>query len=153
MCSPTWKRYGTRYSTYVSSSASLAGVWCVMVHKVANVMNEFPKFMQPTVKVDLREIWRADTRAAAETAMDTFAEIHGTKHVKAVTFLTKDKEALLTFCAFPTDHWDHLRTGSPKACSPPSAIESCGPWGRCHRRPRSYWSSSSFRPSRKHDAA
>jgi transposase-like protein len=27
------------------------------VHKIANILNEFPKSMQPTIKVDLREIW------------------------------------------------------------------------------------------------
>ena len=83
------------------------------VHKIANVLNKFPKSMQPTVKGDLREIWQADTRAAAETAMDTFAEKYGAKYEKAVTCLTKDKEALLTFYDFPADHWDHLRTGNP----------------------------------------
>ena len=83
------------------------------VHKTANVLNTFPKSMQPTVKADLREIWQAETRTAAETAMDTFAEKYGAKYDKAVTCLTKDKEALLTFYDFPADHWDHLRTGNP----------------------------------------
>jgi len=32
---------------------------------------------------------------------------------KAVTCLTKDKEALLTIYDFPDDHWDHLGTGNP----------------------------------------
>lgn len=83
------------------------------VHKIANVLNKFPKSMQPTVKTDLREIWQADTRAAAETAMDTFAEKYGAKYDKAVTCLTKDRDALLAFYDFPADHWDHLRTGNP----------------------------------------
>lgn len=83
------------------------------VHKTANVLNKFPKSMQPTVKADLREIWQAETRAVAQTAMDTFAEKYGAKYEKAVTCLTKDKEALLTFYDFPADHWDHLRTGNP----------------------------------------
>jgi putative transposase len=83
------------------------------VHKTANVLNKFPKSMQPAVKADLREIWQADTRAAAEAAMDTFAEKYAAKYEKAVTCLTKDREALLTFYDFPADHWDHLRTGNP----------------------------------------
>ena len=83
------------------------------VHKTANVLNKFPKSMQPAVKADLREIWQAETRAAAETAMDTFAEKYGAKYEKAVTCLTKDREALLAFYDFPADHWDHLRTGNP----------------------------------------
>jgi len=83
------------------------------VHKTANVLNKFPKSMQPTVKADLREMWQAETRAAAETAMDTFAEKYGAKYEKAVTCLTKDRDALLAFYAFPAEHWDHLRTGNP----------------------------------------
>ena len=66
--------------------------------------------MQPAVKADLREIWQADTRAAAETAMDTLAEKYSAKYDKAVTCLTKDREALLAFYDFPGEHWDHLRT-------------------------------------------
>src|SRR6056297_302969 len=55
----------------------------------------------------------ADTRAAAETAMETFAQKYGAKYEKAVTCLTKDREALLTFYDYPGDHWDHLRAGNP----------------------------------------
>ena len=83
------------------------------VHKIANVLNKFPKSMQPTVKADLREIWQADIRAAAETAMDNVSEKYGAKYEKAVTCLTKDREAWLTFYDFPGDRWDHLRTGNP----------------------------------------
>ena len=83
------------------------------VHKTANVLNKFLKSTQPTVKTDLREIWQAETRTAAQTAMETFSEKYGVKYDKTVTCLTKDKEALLTFYDFPADHWDHLRTGNP----------------------------------------
>ena len=83
------------------------------VHKIANVLNKFPKSMQPTVKADLREIWQAETRAKAKAAMDIFAEKYGIKYEKAVNCLTKDRDALLAFYDFPADHWDHLRTGNP----------------------------------------
>ncbi|SPU43077.1 Transposase and inactivated derivatives [Brevundimonas diminuta] len=69
--------------------------------------------MQPAVKADLREIWQAETRAVAQTAMNVFAEKYGAKYEKAVTCLTKDSVALLAFYDFPADHWDHLRTGNP----------------------------------------
>ena len=69
--------------------------------------------MHPAVKADLREIWQAETRAAAEAALDTFAEKYEVKYDKAVTCLTKDRDALLAFYAFPAEHWDHLRTGNP----------------------------------------
>ena len=83
------------------------------VHKIANVLNKLPNSMQPTVKADLREIWQAETRAAAEAAVDIFAETYGAKYGKAVTCLTRDREALLASYDFPADHWDHLRTGNP----------------------------------------
>ncbi len=83
------------------------------VHKIANVLNRFPKSMGPTVKADLRDIWQAETRAAAETAIDTFAEKYGAKYDKAVSCLVKDSEALLAFFDFPAEHWDHLRTANP----------------------------------------
>ena len=83
------------------------------VHKVANVLNKFPKSMAPTVKSDLRDVWQAETRAAAQAAMDTFAEKYGAKYDKAVACLTKDREALLAFFDFPAEHWDHLRTANP----------------------------------------
>ena len=83
------------------------------VHKTANVVNKFPKSMHPSVKADLREIWQAETRAASEAALDTFAEKYGVKYDKAVTCLTRDRDALLAFYDFPADHWDHLRTGNP----------------------------------------
>jgi len=45
--------------------------------------------------------------------MDTFAGKYGAKYDKAVACLIKDREALLSFYAFPADHWDHLRTANP----------------------------------------
>jgi transposase-like protein len=77
------------------------------VHKTANVLNKFPTSMHPSVKADLREIWQAETRAASEAALDTFAEKYGAKYDKAVTCLTKDREALLAFYELLADHWDH----------------------------------------------
>jgi putative transposase len=83
------------------------------VHKTVNVMDKLPKSVQPAAKQDLREIWQAPDRATAEAAMATFAEKYGAKYEKAVTCLTKDRDALLTFYAFPAEHWDHLRTSNP----------------------------------------
>ena len=65
------------------------------------------------MKVDLREIHSAPTRAAAEVAMGIFVEKYGTKYAKAAECLTKDREALLAFYDLPAEHWDHLRTTNP----------------------------------------
>ena len=83
------------------------------VHKTANVLNKVPRTVQATMKVDLREIHGAETRSAAEAAIDIFAEKYGAKYARAVECLTKDRDALLTFYDFPAEHWDHLRTANP----------------------------------------
>jgi len=83
------------------------------VHKTANVLDKLPKSVQPAAKADLREIWSAPDRATAETAIATFAAKYGAKYDKAVSCLTKDRDALLTFYDFPAEHWDHLRTSNP----------------------------------------
>ena len=83
------------------------------VHKTANVLDKLPKSVQPAAKADLREIWAAPDRAMAEAAIATFANKYGAKYERAVTCLTKDRDALLTFYDFPAEHWDHLRTSNP----------------------------------------
>ena len=83
------------------------------VHKTTNVLDKLPKSVQPAAKRDLREIWAAPDRAAAQTAIAVFAEKYATKYEKAVACLVKDHDALLTFYDFPAEHWDHLRTANP----------------------------------------
>jgi putative transposase len=83
------------------------------LHKTLNVLDKFPKSMQPNAHKDLREIWLSPDRAAAQAAMTTFADKYAPKYDKAVECLIKDRETLLTFFDFPADHWDHLRTTNP----------------------------------------
>ena len=83
------------------------------LHKTLNVLDKFPKSMQPNAHKDLREIWLSPNRDAAEAAMTTFAEKYAPKYEKAVECLIKDRDTLLTFFDFPADHWDHLRTSNP----------------------------------------
>jgi hypothetical protein len=83
------------------------------LHKTANVLNKVPRSVQRTMKADLREIHGAPTRAAAETAMDVFAEKYGAKYARAAECLRKDRDALLAFYDLPAEHWDHLATDKP----------------------------------------
>lgn len=83
------------------------------VHKTANVLNAFPKSMSPAVKSDLHDISHAETRAAAQAAMNIFEEKYAAKYPKAVTCLTKDRDTLMVFYDFPAEHWDHLRSSNP----------------------------------------
>ena len=82
-------------------------------HKTANILNKVARSVQVNMKADLREIYGAPTRAAAEMAINVFADKYGAKYDKAVACLTKDKETLLAFFDFPAEHWDHLRTSNP----------------------------------------
>ena len=50
------------------------------VHKTANVLNKVALSVQVNMKADLREIYGAPTRAAAEAAIDVFADKYGAKH-------------------------------------------------------------------------
>src|ERR1700704_6291284 len=63
------------------------------VHKTANVLNSVALSVQVHMKADLREIYGAPTRAAAEAAIDGFADKYGARYDKAVACLTKDREA------------------------------------------------------------
>jgi putative transposase len=83
------------------------------MHKTANVLNKLPKSLQAKAKRALQNIWMAETRHAAEAALETFIESYGIKYDKAVACLTKDREALFAFYDFPAEHWKHLRTTNP----------------------------------------
>jgi putative transposase len=83
------------------------------VHKTANVLNKLPKSQQPKAKRALQEIWMAETKAAAEAALDAFIESYTLKYVKAADCLAKDRDVLLAFYDFPAEHWKHLRTTNP----------------------------------------
>ena len=52
----------------------------------------------------------AETREQAEEHLDTFVAEYEAKYPKAAACLATDREALLTFFAFPAEHWIHLRT-------------------------------------------
>ena len=66
------------------------------------------------MKADLREIHYAPSRAAAaDAAIEVFAQKYGARYAKAVECLAKDRQALLAFFDFPAEHWDHLRTSNP----------------------------------------
>ena len=83
------------------------------VHKTVNILDKVPLSVQANMKKDLREVYWAPNRAAAEAAVDAFAEKYRAKYGRAVECLAKDRDALLAFYDFPAEHWDHLRTTNP----------------------------------------
>ena len=86
---------------------------------LANVLNAMPKSVQPKAKAQLKDIWMAETKAAADAALDFFVEAYGVKYAKscskwrAVKCLIKDRADLLAFYDFPAEHWKHIRTTNP----------------------------------------
>ena len=83
------------------------------VHKTRNVLNALPKSVQPKAQQALHEIWQAETKADANRAFEVFLTTYEAKYPKATACLEKDREALLTFYAFPAAHWQSLRTTNP----------------------------------------
>ena len=55
--------------------------------ETANVLNKVALSVQINMKIDLREIYGASTRAAAEAAIGLFADKYNAKHDKAVAYL------------------------------------------------------------------
>jgi len=83
------------------------------VHKTANVLDKLPKHKQPAAKEMIHQIWMADTRDNAIKAFDAFLETYQAKYPKATECLAKDRDELLAFYDFPSEHWKHLRTTNP----------------------------------------
>jgi transposase-like protein len=97
---------------------ALRDVWpetreqCCWVHRIANVLDKLPKRLHARAKAALHEIMRAESRKAAEDAIERFEADYGAKYPKAVASLRRDEELLLTFFDFPAEHWVHLRTAN-----------------------------------------
>ena len=83
------------------------------VHKTVNVLDKLPKSQQGPAKSPLHQIWQADSRAAAQRALDRFVTTYEDKCPKAVDCLVKDRVELLAFYDFPAAHWQHIHTTNP----------------------------------------
>jgi transposase-like protein len=77
------------------------------------VLSALPKSAQPGARKALTEIWGAEDREHAETAVKAFAAAYGAKFPKAVAKIVDDQAELLAFYDFPAEHWVHLRTTNP----------------------------------------
>jgi transposase-like protein len=72
-----------------------------------------PKSVHSRAQAAIKEISCAEDKAHAQRAIEAFAGEFGTKWPKAVSKITEEKEALLTFYDYPAEHWRHLRTSNP----------------------------------------
>jgi transposase-like protein len=82
-------------------------------HKAANVLAALPRSAHPGAKKALAEIWGAEDKQHAFTAVKAFEAAYGAKFPKAVAKITDDLGELLAFYDYPAEHWAHLRTTNP----------------------------------------
>ena len=81
-------------------------------HKIANVLGRLPVHRQKEALADLRRIYNAANRAAAEEGMARFAcKYHD--YAPAVETLLHNSQDLLTYYEFPKAHWVSLKTTNP----------------------------------------
>lgn len=80
------------------------------VHKLANVLDKFPRRLQPRAKRALHEMMYAERRSDFEAAKTRFAAEYQAKYPKAMESLAANWKRLTTFFDFPAEHWKHLRT-------------------------------------------
>jgi hypothetical protein len=76
-------------------------------HKIANVLSALPKSAHPGATKALAEIWNAEDKQHARTAVTAFADLYGVKWPKATAKITEDVEELLAFYDYPAEHWIH----------------------------------------------
>jgi len=80
-------------------------------HRIVNVLDTLPQKLQGEGRALLTQIPYAETREEAERQKDAFQAWATKKGVTAAgRRLAEDWERLVTFYAFPKEHWKHLRT-------------------------------------------
>lgn len=79
-------------------------------HKIANVLNDLPKTVQRQAAERLKAMPYAETKGECERLRDVFVRTYHKTDKKAVETLLRDWDRLVTFYAFPREHWRHLRT-------------------------------------------
>jgi transposase-like protein len=80
-------------------------------HRIVNVLDKLPKKEQPAAKALLTAIPYAPTKEDAERQKKDFQAWCAKRgQAEAGRLLDQDWERLMTFYAFPEEHWRHLRT-------------------------------------------
>jgi transposase-like protein len=80
-------------------------------HRLLNVLDKLPKTLQAEARRLLTQIPYAETREEADRQKRAFQTWCAKKGVGAIgRLLDEDWERLVTFYAFPKEHWKHLRT-------------------------------------------
>jgi transposase-like protein len=120
------KRRGLKKAPLLATGDGALGFWSAMeedwpttqaqrcwVHKTANILDKMPKGVQGRAKSAIHDMYMAETKQQALTALETFMETYQAKYPKACECLLDDRDALFAFYDFPAEHWVHLRTTNP----------------------------------------
>lgn len=79
-------------------------------HKLRNVLDVVALKHQPGVRARLQQIAAAESKAHAERMRREFRKSYECVHPKAVERLERDWERMISYYAFPKEHWKHIRT-------------------------------------------
>ena len=83
-------------------------------HKIINVLDKLPKRQHDQAKLMLRNIPYAESRSEAERMRDVFVRwSRQHSYEAAADGLERDWDRMVTFYAFPKEHWRHVRTTNP----------------------------------------
>jgi transposase-like protein len=118
----TLKHRGLRFPQLTVADGHL-GIWAALGeahptgaeqrcwnHKLTNVLDALPKKAQPQAAEMLKAMPYAETQADCERRRDAFVRTYRKTDPKAVDTLLRDWDRMVTFYAFPQEHWRHLRT-------------------------------------------
>src|SRR5206468_1103443 len=115
-----WTEEHARWQKRDLSAKRYVYCWADGIHLEARleeqaqcILNKMPKSLHTKAKRALQEIWMAETKKDAVTALEAFVETYQVKYQRATNCLIKDRDALLAFYDFPAEHWKHLRTTNP----------------------------------------
>ena len=83
-------------------------------HKIINVLDKLPKRQHDQAKLMLRNIPYAESRSEAERMRDVFVRwSRQHSYEAAAESFERDWDRMVTFYAFPKEHWRHIRTTNP----------------------------------------
>jgi putative transposase len=120
------KKRGLKRVPLLATGDGALGFWSAMeeewpttraqrcwVHKTANILDKMPKGVQGRAKSAIHDMYMAETKKEALSALETFLATYKAKYPKACECLLDDQAALFAFYDFPAEHWVHLRTTNP----------------------------------------
>ena len=82
-------------------------------HKIANVLGALPKSAHPGAKKALAEIWNAEDKDHARTAVKAFAAAYGASSPRPPPRSPTMRRSCWPSTTTPAEHWVHLRTTNP----------------------------------------